>query len=269
MQHNKPAKSQLGITGIARNKEAVKKWNILGHEKLQYTQLLEQMCNISNKDEYSLNHEFSPSVIQKDREAVSYIIDHINEHVNPFRIDKNTLVNLARAVKFDICSSNFLISCMQIGDEHYQSFKMNRLVNKTEKLFDPIHKVCLKQSHKAVSKLEANKTETVTFMKYVDFAHVRKYDSKKLLKYDTISTLFYLTKEQYLRKSSKPDLAQEIKKLLLERCLKTVPVSNIKRMFVFEFMGHCYKVPIKTLKMKANEDLFNKSWGMFKYVSKD
>ena len=57
-------------------------------------------------------------------------------------------------------------------------------------------------------------------MKYVDFARVRKYDLKKLLKYDIISTPFYLTKEQYLRKSSKSELAQVIKKLLLERCPK-------------------------------------------------
>ena len=35
-------------------------------------------------------------------------------------------------------------------------------------------------------------------------------------------------------------------------------------------MGHCHKVPIKTLKMiKTYEDLFNHLWVMFKYVSND
>ena len=48
----------------------------------------------------------------------------------------------------------------------------------------------------------------------------------------TISTPFYLTQEQYLRKSSKSELVQEIKKLFPERCPETVPVSNIKAMFV-------------------------------------
>ena len=189
------------------------------------------------------------------------------------RIDENTLVNLATGVKFDTFSSEFLINCLQIGDENYQNFKMSRLVNKTDPIhnpiLDPIHKVHSKQSHKAVSKSEAITKETVTFMKYVDFARVRKYDFKKLLKYDIISTPFYLTKEQYLRKSSKSELAQEIKKLLPERCSETVPVSNIKAMFVFEFMGHCRRLPIKVLKMKTYEGLFNRLWGMFKYVSKD
>ena len=61
-------------------------------------------------------------------------------------MDENFLVNLAIGVKFDTCSSEFWIDCLQIGDEHYQNFKMNRLVNKTEKLFDPMHKVRSKQS---------------------------------------------------------------------------------------------------------------------------
>ena len=141
------------------------------------------MCNISNNDEYFLHHEFSPSLNENDREVVSNILDYINEHVNPFRMDEKPLVNLATGVKHDTFSSDFLINCLKIGDKH-QNFKMNRPINKKEKQFDPIHKVRSKQSHKAVSKSEAFKKETVTFMKYVDFAHVCKYDLKKLLKYD-------------------------------------------------------------------------------------
>ena len=108
------------------------------------------MCNTSNNDEYSLRHEFSPSVTENDREAVSDTIDYINEHANPFRMDEKTLVNLATGVKFDTYSSEFLINCLQIGDEHCQNFKMNRLVNKTEKLFDPIHKYA---QNKAIKQL--------------------------------------------------------------------------------------------------------------------
>ena len=123
MQYNKTAKSQSGIIGITRKKEAVNKWNILRHEKLQYIQFLEQMCNISNNDEYSLHHEFSPSVTENNREAVSNIIDYINEHVNRFRMDENTLVNLVTGVKFDACSSVLLINCLQTGDEHIKILK--------------------------------------------------------------------------------------------------------------------------------------------------
>ena len=84
---------------------------------------------------------------------------------------------------------------------------------------------------------------------------------EKLLKYDIINSFLSNLKSQF---------AQEIKKLLPERCPETVPVSNINEMFVFKYMGHCHKVPIKTLKMiKTYEDLFNHLWVMFKYVSND
>ena len=91
------------------------------------------MCNISNNDEYFLHHKFSPSLNENDREVVSNILDYINEHVNPFRMDEEPLVNLATGVKLDTFSSDFLINCLKIGDKYYQNFKMNRPVNKIEK----------------------------------------------------------------------------------------------------------------------------------------
>ena len=91
------------------------------------------MCNISHNDEYFLHQEFSPSLNENDREVVSNILDYINEHVNPFKMDEKPLVNLAAGVKLDTFSSDYLISCLKIGDKHYQTFKMNRPVNKIEK----------------------------------------------------------------------------------------------------------------------------------------
>ena len=59
------------------------------------------------------------------------------------------------------------------------------------------------------------------------------------------------------------------KETFARKMSETVLVSNITAMFVFEFMGHRRKVPIKTLKMRTYEVLFNHLWSMFKYVSKD
>ena len=91
------------------------------------------MCNISHNDEYFLHQEFSPSLNENDREVVSNILDYINEHVNPFKMDEKPLVNLAIGVKLDTFASDFLINCWKIGDKHYQTFKMNKPVNKIEK----------------------------------------------------------------------------------------------------------------------------------------
>ena len=39
-KYNKPAKDASGIIGITRRKEAVGKWNLIKHEKSNYTNLL-------------------------------------------------------------------------------------------------------------------------------------------------------------------------------------------------------------------------------------
>ena len=45
-KYNKPAKGTSGIIGIRRRKAAVGKWNLIKHEKSNYTNLLRQMSGI-------------------------------------------------------------------------------------------------------------------------------------------------------------------------------------------------------------------------------
>ena len=58
-QYNKPAKGHSGIVGFPRRNEAVCKLNLIKHEKSQYAGSLENICNISNNDEYSIHYGFT------------------------------------------------------------------------------------------------------------------------------------------------------------------------------------------------------------------
>ena len=58
-KYNKPAKGGSAIIGIRCRKAAVGKWNLIKHEKSNYTNLLRQMSGINNEDQYSLHHDFS------------------------------------------------------------------------------------------------------------------------------------------------------------------------------------------------------------------
>ena len=88
--YNKPAKGQSGIIGFSRRKEAVCKWNIVNHEKYQYTSSLEKVCDIINEDEYSIHHEFSISRTETDVSVVNQMMDYIKNRGNPFQ-DSNPL----------------------------------------------------------------------------------------------------------------------------------------------------------------------------------
>ena len=72
-EYNKPAKEPGGIIGIQRQKEIVAKWNLMKHEKKQFTTFLDKRCRIVQDDEYSLHHEFSYPVTKKDQEDVDAI----------------------------------------------------------------------------------------------------------------------------------------------------------------------------------------------------
>ena len=67
-EYNKPAKSQAGIIGFTRRKEAVCKWNIIKHEKAKYRKFLSEVCLTNKDDEYELHHEFSGTLIEKSEE---------------------------------------------------------------------------------------------------------------------------------------------------------------------------------------------------------
>ena len=161
-QYNKPAKSQLGVIGFPRRKEAVCKWNIIKHEKSRYTEFMYRHCGLDADDEYSTHHQFSPSTTKRDQETVQQMKDYILERGNPFDMSQNSIVNICTGVQLDSETSEFFQNCIEIGECEYKKFKTDRLEKKTQKLLDTIPKV-----RKAKKKIQGSrfydlKKETVT-----------------------------------------------------------------------------------------------------------
>ena len=65
-EYNKNVKGSDGIVGFTREQEVAAKWNIIKHEKMQYFNFLNDLCNLSINSEYSLHHGFSPAAIVED-----------------------------------------------------------------------------------------------------------------------------------------------------------------------------------------------------------
>ena len=140
-EYNKPAKSQAGIIGFTRRKEAVCKWNIIKHEKAKYRKFLSEVCLINEDDEYELHHEFSGTLIEKSEEYVSLVVEYIQQHGNPFDISKpRELINLTNRSKIDKEDANFLLNCPSLGKIECNEFYATRFEKKSLKLFDTIPK---------------------------------------------------------------------------------------------------------------------------------
>ena len=87
---------------------------------------------------------------------------------------------------------------------------------------------------------------------------------KELLQYELTSISFFLTKDRYLRKSDKEDLASKLRKLLNNMMPEHLPSTDDKRMAIVDFMGSARKVLIKKLKLKTFSDLSSFLWSSFK-----
>ena len=263
-QYNKPAKSSSGVIGFTRRKEAVCRWNIIKHEKHQYSEALSNICNYNPEDTYTLHHEFTPTKIEIDKSGVERMVDLYNNRTNIFSLEKDVM-NIVTGEKVDVTA---YLTCIKVGEEEYKHFKKHRLEDKSVKLFDTIKNVTTltTSDRKTQQKKPDLKKESLKFMRRLDIARLRGFDIQELLKHEITSTSFYLTKDHMLRKSPKSELAQEIK-----TCLSTiseqVPFSEMSSAIVIDFMAYCRKVPVKKLQLQTYEDLANNLWQTFQKIS--
>ena len=84
-------------------------------------------------------------------------------------------------------------------------------------------------------------------MRNIDYARLRDNSLTNLLKYETTSTSFYLTKDGFLRKHKKSEFATVIKEPFKNECLSEVPMCNKKAMLVADFLAYARKVLVKKL----------------------
>ena len=70
---------------------------------------------------------------------------------------------------------------------------------------------------------------------------------------------FFLMQDGYLRKPTKSEFSREVEHKLVVPPPSEVPVlgKRIKTAIVIDFMAYACRVPVKKLKLKTYEDLFN------------
>ena len=126
--YNKPAKGPSGIIGVSRKKESVCKWNIIMHEKSQYTNFLQNLCCLKDDNEYSLHHEFSDATTEADERCVKQTFEYMMQRGKPFEISNDYLQDIVAGIHVEITTSEFLLNYINIGEDGYAKFRKYRLV---------------------------------------------------------------------------------------------------------------------------------------------
>ena len=93
------------------------------------------------------------------------------------------------------------------------------------------------------------------------------YSTTILWKYEITITSLYLTKDDFLRKHKKSELATSVYKPL--ECLSDVQMCNKKAMIKVDFIAYARKVPVKKAKLKTYGDLEKPLWNTFNKLVSD
>ena len=141
--YNKKTKGHCGIIGVTRQKESVAKWNLIKHDKKKYTKYIDDICENEQTDEYSLHHEFSKAVTKKDKEDMEAMKEFMVTRCDIMKAGK--LSNMISGIELSDEVSSSLLNCFEKGEELYKDYRQTRVVERTKKLFDTIHKQCKKK----------------------------------------------------------------------------------------------------------------------------
>ena len=93
------------------------------------------------------------------------------------------------------------------------------------------------------------------FLQTVDYARVRGFDLRSMLKSEISTTSFYLTKDGYICKPNKTGLSAELKTFLPGNIPTSLPGQGCLRALIIDFMGYARKVPAKTQNLNIFLDL--------------
>ena len=82
---------------------------------------------------------------------------------------------------------------------------------------------------------------------YINYARLRSYDVKGLLRHELVCTSLFLTQIGYLRKPVKSELSHEIEQELNQPSPSEVPFigNTVPTAIVIDFMAYASKVPGK------------------------
>lgn len=221
---NKSQKSASGIIGATQKKKFIAEWELIYHEMLAVTNLTREISGLQNDYELSVNHEFSSTETKVGERNIQAMIKFIIEQGNPFA--SGTELRLHNIVTKELMSNtirNQLLSFDTIGLDKYSTFRETRFINRTQKLFDTVHRTNLQtfkdikheeQKRKSDGSKVMNKKELAHAQRILEVARVRDYKMDFLLNFDIVHSSYLFEPGLIMTKPTKSELIIELEKSL-------------------------------------------------------
>ena len=126
-------------------------------------------------------------------------------------IKKKLIKNLATGAQHNKKASQFLLNVIPIGKSVYAQFRKGKLEERSVQLLDSIPKTRIPTVLSTKKKKNEILKETTAFMQNTNYFRLHDHSIASILKYEIISASFYLTKDCFLCKHKKSELATVVK----------------------------------------------------------
>jgi len=249
---NKSKKSASGVIGITRQKTTVTEWEIIYHEILAISNMYRHLTNSTYSENYDLkvHHDSSENTSNEMEFKIKKVMAYISEHENPFSPENKKLKNIVTQQIVEDSVKDRLLDVFALGNERYETFRLQRFINKIDAISKVIHKTNIQPfntvSTQRQSSFKVSKKGQAMAERTIQVAREREYPLKELLKYELVDNLFLFDETGLYTKTNKSTLSTELEKVLTEKDLTVT--SNLKTCYIVDFMACARKISLKSLK---------------------
>lgn len=216
-QNNAAIKTDGGAVGLTQNPEALRRWMVAGPELVRITTEFEaSMERKHNKPLETRHHDQTKSSQVTFRKQVKQLTEVIEEMGNPFLEETTDLLKLDSRDIVDPAIVSSVRQAKTMGQQQYQTFVTDRLVDQTTPISEPIKKNKLplfslppqRDKSKASLKVSSLKSDCSLFSRLYIACQSRDGNLQDFFRHENQACPPSLSQLGKLRSGTKADLMQ-------------------------------------------------------------
>lgn len=254
---NLSTKTSDNVIGNARKKTYFAQWELIYHEMAEINKLDRRYTGSRDgESDAFVHHQASQLLTNRHEEQIQKMMKIVEEKGNPVAKDSPKILH--NFVTKEVMSErirNDLLNCMSIAENMYEEFRMNRLVTKSIKLRDTIHKNNLRTMD-TLHRNQGGKNEKQRIKarniseRVIEIAHSRGIKTAQLLDYDIMPSKFLFNSDgKTMVKPAKHELVLELELCLTkeEKNIRTLRLEPMESATVVDVMGNVRKIKTSSL----------------------
>ena len=247
---NLSSKCSDGVIGHAKRKQYVAQWDLIYDKMMAVKNLHCEYTGVSDSTPTLHHHESSQSITNRKEGHIQEMIKYIEERGSPFSAEcPSVLQNFVTKEMMTEEIRNDVLNASERGEKKYEAFHTDRIIRKTLKLNETIHRLNIETvvsiKNKPLKTTKKVIKEMIVTDKSIQIARDRGLGTEDLLKYDVVPSPMLFDDDQLMTKPEKSQLIRELQEKL---CSDDYSYTHKpESAFVIDVMAAVRRLPLSGL----------------------